>query len=461
MKNRILRRRQFLGSTAKAALGAAAAPMLVRSGLFGANAPSTKLNIACIGLGGQMQGLMKEVLLFEQNIVALCDVDTHRIEASRRNLGEAAAKVREYKDYRELLEREKSADAVVIATPDHWHAAISAAAIRAGKHVYCEKPLTHTVGEARQLRELSKQSTVATQTGNQGSASSNFRRSMELIHAGVLGKVSEVHLWHPRHGWPSGEDRPAGADPVPAGLDWDFWLGPAPARPYKQGIYHPAQWRGWYDFGGGSLADFCCHGLSMPVRALELDYPTRIEISGTELGKESFPKTCTVRFSFPARGGRGPVSIHFYSGGVLPPAAATVGVAETFGKVPETGCLVIGDQGTISAGLWNNECFLKLKSEPEFRTESAHPAATAVAKTLPRAPRERHLLEWIEACKGGQKTFSPFEIGGHITEIGNAGLLALRLGRDLDWDGAAMKASAAPEVEALVKPQHRKEWGIS
>ena len=188
MRNRTLRRREFLGSTAKAALAAAAAPMLVRSGLFGAEAPSTKLNIAGIGLGGQMQGLMKEVLLFEQNIVAFCDVDTNRIEASRKNLGDAAAKAREYKDYRELLEREKSVDAVVIATPDHWHAAISGAAIRAGKHVYCEKPLTHTVGEARQLRELSKQSKVATQTGNQGSASSSFRRSMELIQAGVLGR---------------------------------------------------------------------------------------------------------------------------------------------------------------------------------------------------------------------------------------------------------------------------------
>jgi len=455
-----MRRRQFMGSAMATALGAAAAPLILPSRLLGASSPNSKLNIACIGLGGQMQGLMKDVLLFEQNIVALCDVDAAQVAATRKNLGEPAAKARTYKDFRELLDREKSVDGVVVATPDHWHAAISGAAIRAGKHVYCEKPLTHTVGEARQLSALARQSKMATQTGNQGSASANFRRSMELIQAGVLGTVSEVHLWHPPHGWPSGQERPGGEDPTPAGLDWEFWLGPSPARPYKKGIYHPAQWRGWFDFGGGSLADFCCHGLSMPVRALDLDYPTRIEVSGSGMGKESFPKTCKVHFSFPARGARGPVSIHFYSGGELPPAAATAGVAETFGKIPDTGCLVLGDQGALSAGLWNNECFLKLKSEAEFRAEGAHPAATAVVKTLPRAPRERHMLEWIEACKGGPKTFSPFEIGGHITEIGAAGLLALRLQRNLDWDGVAMKAAGSPEVEALVRPQHRGEWGL-
>ena len=455
-----LYRRQFLRSLAGTALGAATAPLLLRARLFGAEAAGNQLNVACIGLGGQMQGLMKDVLLFGQNIVAFCDADAPRIAAAHKNLGEPVAKARGYKDFRELLEREKSVEAVVVATPDHWHALISAAAIRAGKHVYCEKPLTHTVGEARQLRELSKQSKVLTQTGNQGSASANFRRSLELIRAGVLGTVSEVHLWHPRHGWPSGEDRPAGEDPTPAGFDWQFWLGPAPVRAYKTGIYHPAQWRGWFDFGGGSLADFCCHALSLPVRALDLDYPARIEVSGTGMGKESFPKTCQVHFAFPARGARGPVAVHFYSGGVLPPAEATAGISETFGRIGETGCLLLGDKGTLSAGLWNNECFLKMKGESEFRAEGAHEASKAISKTLPRAPRDRHILEWIEACKGGPKTFSPFEIGGHVTEIGAAGVLALRLGRNVDWDGLAMKVPGAPEVDDLVRPQHRGEWSL-
>lgn len=421
--------------------------------------PNQKLNIACIGLGNQMRSLLGEIAAVGQNVVAVCDVDDKQIAGTRKAFGELLASAKVYKDYRQLLEREKSVDAVVIATPDHWHASICTAAIRAGKHVYCEKPLTHTVGEARQLGALAKESKVVTQTGNQGSASPNFRRSIELVQAGVLGTVSEIHAWHPPHGWPSGVDRPPGEDTIPEGLDWDFWLGPAPVRPYKSELYHPIKWRGWYDFGGGSLADFCCHAFSMPVRALGLDYPTRIEISGDPLGKESFPKSCKVHFSFPARAGRGPVSIHFYSGEQMPPTEVTAVMAETFG-LPRTGCLLKGEKGTLSAGLWNNECSLNLKGEREFRSASNHDAAKGIPLSLPRAPQERHLLEWVDACKGGPKTFSPFEIGGHITEIGAAGLIALRLGRNLEWDGVAMQAVGVPEAAPLVKPQHRGEWGL-
>ena len=405
-----------------------------------------------------MQGLMKGAAELNHNIVALCDVDSNRIAESRKNLGAAGEKAKAYKDYRELLEKEKSVDAVIIATPDHWHAAICVAAIKAGKHVYCEKPLTHTIGEARQLAAVAKKSKVVTQTGNQGSASPNFRRSMELIQAGVIGSVSEVHLWHPRHGWPCGIETPTTSEAIPDGLDWDFWIGPAPMRPYQKGIYHPAQWRGWYDFGGGSLADFCCHGFSMPVRALDLDYPNKIEISGTAIAKDSFPKTCRVHFSFAARGNRGPVSIHFHSGGDLPDRQVTAGMKETLDKVPETGCLVLGDKGTISAGLWNNECRIKMKGETSFNGIN-HDAAKPIPETLPRA-RGSHIQEWIEACKGQGKTFSPFEIGGHVTEIGAAGLVALRLGRNIAWDGATMTVKGSPEAATLVRPQHRGEWGL-
>jgi predicted dehydrogenase len=405
-----------------------------------------------------MQGLMKGAAELNHNIVALCDVDSNRIAESRKNLGAAGEKAKAYKDYRELLEKEKSVDAVIIATPDHWHAAICVAAIKAGKHVYCEKPLTHTIGEARQLAAVAKESKVVTQTGNQGSASPNFRRSMELIQAGVIGSVSEVHLWHPRHGWPCGIETPTTSEVIPDGLDWDFWIGPAPMRPYQKGIYHPAQWRGWYDFGGGSLADFCCHGFSMPVRALDLDYPNKIEISGTAIAKDSFPKTCRVHFTFAARGNRGPLSIHFHSGGDLPDRQVTAGMKETLDKVPETGCLVLGDKGTISAGLWNNECRIKMKGETSFNGTN-HDAAKPIPETLPRA-RGSHIQEWIEACKGQGKTFSPFEIGGHVTEIGAAGLVALRLGRNIEWDGATMTVKGSPEAATLVKPQHRGEWGL-
>jgi len=457
--NKKLNRRTFIRNTSATAIGGiVAAPLVLNTRLFAADSANNKLNIACIGLGGQMQGLMKGAAELNHNIVALCDVDSNRIAESRKNLGAAGEKAKAYKDYRELLEKEKSVDAVIIATPDHWHAAICVAAIKAGKHVYCEKPLTHTIGEARQLAAVAKESKVVTQTGNQGSASPNFRRSMELIQAGVIGSVSEVHLWHPRHGWPCGIETLTTSEAIPDGLDWDFWIGPAPMRPYQKGIYHPAQWRGWYDFGGGSLADFCCHGFSMPVRALDLNYPNKIEISGTAIAKDSFPKTCRVHFSFAARGNRGPVSIHFHSGGDLPDRQVTAGMKETLDKVPETGCLVLGDKGTISAGLWNNECRIKMKGETSFNGIN-HDAAKPIPETLPRA-RGSHIQEWIEACKGQGKTFSPFEIGGHVTEIGAAGLVALRLGRNIEWDGATMTVKGSPEAATLVRPQHRGEWGL-
>jgi len=460
MKLEKMNRRVFFRSASKLAAGTTLAPLICGSRLLGGEAANSKLNIACIGLGGQMHSLMRELTTFDQNVVALCDVDENRIAATRTTIGGTAAKAKAYHDFRELLDREKSVEAVMIASPDHWHAILAKAALEAGKHVYCEKPLTHTVGEARQIGALARQAKVATQTGNQGSGSSNFRRSIELIQAGVLGPVPEIHIWHPPHGWPSGVDRPAGSDPVPAGFDWNLWIGPSPMRPYKAGIYHPAQWRGWYDFGGGSLADFCCHAFSMPVRALDLDYPTRIEVASATLAKESFPKACKVHFSFPARGNRGPVSIHFYTGGDMPDREVTAGLAETFEKVPSTGCLVVGEKGLLSAGLWNNECLVKLKGDKEFRHADSHDVAKAVPRVLPRAPRERHILEWIEACKGGPKTFSPFEIGGHVTEIGAAGLVALRLGRDIEWDGPAMVARGLPDTAAWIKPQRRGEWGL-
>ena len=320
-------RRSFLKSSGTAA----GSLLLLPSGsLLGQEKkPGGKLNVAFIGMGGQIQGHVAQILQLGHNVAAMCDVDTAQMAGSQKRHGDGAAKAALYQDYRVLFEKEKSIDAVVIATPDHWHAPICRAAMQAGKHVYCEKPLTHTIAEARQLRELSKASKVITQTGNQGSASPNLRRSMELIAANFFGPITEIHVWHPEHGWPSGVARPEGSDPVPNNLDWDFWLGTAPVRPFKANTYHPVNWRGWYDFGNGSVGDFCCHGFNMPVRALNLDYPTRIEISGTELGRESFAKACTVRYHFPARGDRGPVKLNFYTGGDLPPEEVTARASGT------------------------------------------------------------------------------------------------------------------------------------
>lgn len=449
-----INRRHFIYTSALAA-GALRAGLPACLARPNYKSPNEKLAIACIGLGNQMLSVTNELVNFQQEIVAICDVDDHQIDRMRKDFAASAGQAKVYRDFRELLEWEKAVDAVAIATPDHWHAAIATAAIKAGRHVYCEKPLTHTVAQARQLGTLAKHAKVATQTGNQGSGSSNFRRSIELIQAGVLGPVREIHIWHPPHDWPCGVERPTGADAIPQGLDWNFWVGPAPLRPYKQKIYHPVNWRGWYDFGGGSLADFTCHALSMPVRALDLDYPSRIEVSGVGLGMDSFPKSCRIDFSFPARGGRAPVSIHFYTGGEMPPSEITAGMAE---KIPRTGCVLLGDKGALSAGLWNNECLLKMKGEPDYASAADHAAAKGVPQSLPRAPQDRHVLEWIQACKGKGKTFSPFEFGGHVTEIGAAGLVALRLGRNIQWDGQAMKAKGEPAAAPLVNPPRRKEW---
>ena len=434
---------------------AAASLLILPSGVLRGQErkPGGKLNVAFIGMGGQIQGHVARILQLGHNVVALCDVDARQIAGSKNQHGDGLAKAAVYSDYRILLDKEKTLDAVVIATPDHWHAPICRLAMQAGRHVYCEKPLTHTITEARQIRELSKVSKGITQTGNQGSASGNLRRSMELIAAGFFGAITEIHSWHPPHGWPSGVDRPEGADAVPAGLDWDFWLGKAPARPYKSNIYHPAQWRGWYDFGSGSLGDFCCHAFNLPVRALDLDYPVKIEVSGTGLDKESFAKACTVRYHFPARDKRGPVKLNFYTGGDLPPEDVTAGLRLTFGNLPRTGCLLVGEKGQLESGLWNSDCYIRLNDEPRFIGADNHPKAKEIPQSLPRVIG--HLDEWLDACLGGPKVFSDFDFGGHLTEIGLAGIVALRLQKNIDWDGPNMKAPGMPEADKFICKEER------
>ena len=446
-----LLRRTFLQNTA-----AAASTLLLPSGLLRGQT-SRKLNIGFIGMGSQIQGHVSKILQLGHHVGALCDVDSAQIESSQKRHGEGVAGAAVYRDYRVLLEREKSLDAVVIATPDHWHAPICRAVMQAGKHVYCEKPLTHTIAEARELREMSRTSKVITQTGNQGSASPNLRRSMELIAAGFFGAISDIHVWHPTHGWPSGEERPASSDPIPSTLDWDFWLGTAPEREYKAGIYHPAKWRGWYDFGNGSLGDFCCHGFNMPMRALNLDYPTRIEITGEGMGKESFASACTVHFHFAARGDRGPVRLHFYTGGDLPSADVTAALIRTFGSLPRTGCLLIGEQGQLQSGLWNSDCYVKLNGDAKFTGAGNHSAAKQVHISIPRVKGQ--IDEWVDAIQGGPKVFSDFDHGGHLTEIGLSGIVALRLQKSIDWDGPNMKVPGMPEADKFIRKVERAKFG--
>jgi predicted dehydrogenase len=446
-------RRRFLGT---GAAGMAAAALLPRR-VFGAEtAAKTRLNVAAIGLGGMMGTNLRQVAGLGQNVIALCDVEEGRIQQARSWIG--ATEARGYKDYRTLLEAEPTLDAVIIATPDHWHAPIVLAAMQAGKHVYCEKPLAQLLPDVRRIRELTRRSKVVTQTGNQGSASNNLRRNIELIQAGVIGPVHDIHIWHPSHGWPSGVDRPEGEDPIPAGLDWDFWIGPAPMRPFKRGVYHPEKWRGWYDFGSGSIGDFSCHAFNLPVQALQLEYPTKIEVSGTELGRESFAKTCTLRYRFPKRGNRGPVTMHFYSGGDMPPAEVLKPVVDAFGGPGRTGCLLVGEKGVISAGLWNSDGYIKLNDDARFSGIFQHEAAKAVPRAFVESPG--HMAEWVRACLGGPKTYSDFDIGGHLTELGIAGAVALRMGRDIKWDGVRMRVPGDRKADAFIRPPVRPGWGV-
>lgn len=416
--------------------------------------------------------LIPELSKLDQQIVAICDVDQRQLDSALKVKG--LEETRTYHDYRELLDKEKGVDAVIIATPDHWHVPICQAALQAGKHVYCEKPLAHSVAECRALEKLAlDHPQQATQTGNQGCSTEGFRRSFEVIRSGLLGPITEVHVWHPAHSWPNGVDRPAQADPIPEGLDWNFWLGQAPARPYNNEIYHPGKWRGWYDFGGGSIADFCCHGLQLAYRALDLGAPTRIEATGDDMGHESYPTRCTIAYDFAAKGDRGPVKMYFYSGDKnLPPDSVTQGPVDT------TGCLIVGSEGTLSAGLWNTGCNVRLKGAKEFAGAN-HPEVAKIEKTQPRIDTEvlkwdpkrtaqgqrpkwsqvnnSHMFEWVLACAGDAKTYSPFEIGARITEVGMLGVLAIRMQKPIVWDAENRRATGLPEADAIIDPQPSTE----
>ena len=448
-------RRYFLKNSALAVGAFALAGCATSRSVPRKIAVNEKLNVAVIGCGGQGVSDMKQAISCGENIVALCDVDGDRLAKVLKDNGEAVAKAKIFTDYRRLFDGAATFDAVVIATPDHWHAPLCKVAMQAGKHVYCEKPLTHTIGEARMLRDLARGSRVVTQMGNQSSSSASFRRAWELIKAGAIGEVRDVHAWLGNHG--PACDRPAGADPIPVGLNWDFWCGAAPLRPYKRGEYHPYMWRNWYDFGNGVLADFGCHIFNLPTRALALDYPKRIEVvSATGLGHESCVDRCRLRLHFEARGALPPMVIHWYNGGELPDNALLQDITMLQQKKPESGCLICGSRGTIFTNPWNDAGLIKLQGELKFHGVIGHEATKQIPQTLPRS--QGHMKDWVLACKGGPRVVSDFDVGGHLTEITLSGVLALRTGHSLDWNGAQMRAPNAPEVAPFVQHPWRSKW---
>ncbi len=450
-----LSRRHFIAGTS----AVFAAFMIVPSHVLGRGAtksPSEKLNLAGIGVGGQ--GASDLAQLESENIVALCDVD----DAHAAHTFKRYPKAKTYRDYRKMLEEQKDIDAVVIATPDHQHAIIAMAAMRAGKHVYCEKPLTHTVWEARQLAKAAREHKVATQMGNQGQASEETRRLCELIWDQAIGPVREVHVWtdRPANGlfneyWPQGVGRPQDTPRVPDTLDWDLWLGPAPSRPYHP-AYLPFKWRGWWDFGTGALGDIGCHALDPVFRALKLGHPLSVEASSARVNKETYPLASMVTYLFPARGEMPPVKLTWYDGGLRPPRPEELEPSEEMGP---NGHLFIGDKGKI----------LTLKGDAK-RNYSLIPQSRAKAYGDPPKKLERsigHYKEWIEACKGGSPGGSNFDWAGPLTEVVLLGNVALRhqmreelITKRLLWDGPNLRFPNSEEANSWLKHEYREGWKL-
>jgi hypothetical protein len=430
-----------------------------------------KLRIACVGAGGKGQSDIE--CCQSEEIVALCDADEHMAESSRRLCPNAKF----YFDWRECLEKEaNNIDAVMVSTPDHLHALVASHAIKLGKHVYCQKPLTQTVFEARYLRQIAKEHGVVTQMGNQGSSADGLRRAVEVVHAGVIGPVKQIHVWTNRPIWPQGITRPEGSDPVPENFKWDLWLGPAPLRPFKKGVYHPFAWRGWFDFGTGAMGDMACHTVNMPFRAAKLGYPNLVElVDHSELNPDTFPKTAKIRFVFPPREGLPETEFFWYDGNpgdksvapLRPSADVTKDIKEMLETVPTSGALLIGEKGQIfSPDDYGTNFFIKLNDEKELVRGDTHEAVKAVPVTLPRNPHHggddpKQHLEWIAACKGGPLPYSNFDVAAYLTEIILLGCVALRVGKKLEWDGPKMRATNAPEAAQYVKRVYREGFKLA
>jgi predicted dehydrogenase len=453
-------RRHFLRQTG---LGAGAilvgAPAIVR----GQNLNS-KIRVAGIGCGGKGSSDIDNVAKCGAEIAALCDVDSTMLDRKASQYGDAA----KFKDFREMLATAgDKIDAVIISGPDHMHGVAAIMAMNMGKHIFCQKPLTQTVWESRELRKLAIKTKLATQMGNQGSATPGLRRAVECIKSGVIGNPLELHVWTNRPIWPQGMGRPEGSDPVPDHLDWDLWLGPAADRPYKADTYHAFKWRGWTDFGTGALGDMACHTVNMPFRALDLGYPTMVECElSSRAFDETYPVTSRVRFDFPQRGNLPPVKFWWYEGNpdnpvkpLRPYPDIVRDVLASRGSLPGSGCLIIGEKGQLfSTDDYGARFYVKLNDEETFVSGHRHEACVAVPESIPRSPG--HEQEWIDMIKGGAPAYSNFEISAYLNEIILLGCVAQRVGegRPMEWDGENMRSANVPEASELVTREYRDGW---
>ncbi len=493
-------RRDFVAGGATVALGALIAPpMIVPRHVLGRGyqAPSDTLNIAYVGAGGM--GMSNWSQMLTERTVAICDVDMAYVEKSiagrnRQNgplvppagmsaddakawvarrtaaaqanmtsgqkIQEHYTKAAKYADYREMFDKQKDIDAVVVATPDHMHAMIALRAMQAKKHVYVQKPLTYSVMEARALSKAARDTKVVTQMGNQGHSSEGTRRIKEIIASGVLGTISDVYIWTDRpHGWwPQGVPRPTPATPAtpPASLNWDLFVGAVPMVPYDA-AYHPFAWRGWVDFGVSAIGDMGAHLIDQPFYALELGMPTSIAASSTQWGGDqknpsSYPLSTTVEYEFAASTDRPGVKLHWYDGGILPHRPAMLPDDVTLGG--DGGGIFVGSKGIMLYGTYG--------ANPRVFPASLQADIERVPKTIQRITTS-HEMNWVDACKGKNAASSPFEYAAPLTEVMLLGLVALKAGqgRKILYDGANMRVTNVPEANAFLTREYRSGWSLS
>ncbi len=439
-------RRQFLNQAAAAGIVTLSAPAIVR----GRNL-NDKLNLAIIGSGGRGSANLRNVE--SENIVILCDVN----ESNMSPAAERHPKARKIVDFRKVYDHAKEFDAVVISTAEHTHAFATLPALQLGKHVYCEKPLTHNIWEARVIREAAAKAKVATQQGTQVHAGENYRRVVELIQTGAIGAVTEAHVWVGR-AWglhaneeeskAAGDivfvqDRPATADPIPAGLNWDLWLGPAPARPFNN-VYLPGpKWYRWWDFGNGTMSDLGSHWVDLPFWALKLNYPLTVEASGPAPHPEIAPASMKVTYQYGKRGDLPPARLTWYQGTYKPQIWKDGGIPQW-----TSGVLFIGDKGMLLSDYGKHALL------PEARFADFKRPEPFIPKSL------GHHAEWIHACKTGAPTTCDFEYAGWLTEANHLGNVAFRAGKKLEWDPRKLRATNAPEIEPLIHRKYRKGWKL-
>ncbi len=426
-----LTRRSFLQTTSAAAVTVGFWSELPAQESTSAN---NLLKILCVGTANRAAADIDGVK--GENIVGLCDVDSNYLDRAASQFPSA----KKYKDYREMILAESDkADAIVIGTSDHHHATASIRAINAGLHCYCEKPLTHTVHEARVIAEAAKAKGLATQLGTQIHADPNYRRVVEIIQAGVIGDVNEVHVWVGK-GWGGGE-RPTESQEPPANLEWDLWLGPAPVRPFAAGRYHPAQWRRWWDFGQGTLGDMGCHYMDLPFWALNLKHPVSCEAEGPEVHPETCPLGLKVRYKFPAREKMPAVDLTWYDGSMTPREVAGE-------RVPSSGVMFVGSEGKLFATYTNYKLF------PSEKFANFTPPPQSIPNSI------GHHAEWIKACKDGSPTTCNFDYSGALSETVLLGNVAYRTGKQLDWDAPSLKATNCPEADKYIKKEYRQGWEL-